>query len=535
MRRMRAHRLHLNYMLRKSLKLVVGVSLTGAISGIGLAAAACDAGPRAAATPVSNVWVDTNGGRCTRSAKPSSYSDAKACGSIDAAWDVCKPGDKIVVRKGSYPEQTITGDKTAPGCAVRAENGTTIGALETHGAFFSLRNITIDVGAAKLVGWKDRASNVTLQNVRLHGPFVVVDIFRASNVRWLGGELGTAGQTGGARVCGEDAQPVQLGEADHVTISNVTFHPQAADLTPSGCSVNGQHLEMIRVDGGTSFFTLRNSTFDNGDQSNTASVFITEPGGSIDPHDLTFENNFFGTNAAAVGAFQVHSNVSPCVNFTFAYNTFRKTPGAFGCASAVNVRWIGNLGPLPPGPSCFGERFANVWQDTSRDNCGKDKWVLGARGQTDKLGLGGPDGFHLQRGSPAIDASEAAGYCTGPLHAIDRDGGRRQIGIRCDAGADEFKGEPAVVASLTRTRWKGRGSNRLLVLSFNLRETVAANVRVVQNGRTIGQTDRAGLRVGIVNAAINVNAVPGKASLRIIFRDVAGNRRLVNRAIRVPA
>jgi hypothetical protein len=527
MRRMRAHRLHLNYMLRKYLKLVVGVTLTGAVSGIGLAAAACDAGPRVAATPASNVWVDTNGGRCTRSAKPTSYSGAKACGSIDAAWDVCKPGDRIVVRKGSYPEQTITGDKKAPGCAVRADNGTTISGLETNGAFFSLRNITIDVGAAKLVGWKDRASNVTLRNVRLQGPFVVVDIFKASNVRWLGGELGTAGQTGGARVCGEDAQPVQVGEADHITISNVTFHPQAADLTPS-CSVNGQHLEMIRLDGGTSFFTLRDSTFDSGDRSNTASIFITEPGGSADPHDLTFENNFFGTNDAAVGTFESHRNVSPCVNFTFAYNTFLTTPGAFECTSAVDVRWIGNLGPFPPGPQCFGTRIDNVWQDTNRDDCGSDRWVTGPRGHTNRLGLTA-DGFHLGRGSAAIDAGEVAGYCVEKLRALDHDGGRRQIGIRCDAGADEYQKGQAVVASVGAPRWSGG----LLRIPLRTREPVTVAVRLLQGARTVARLTsrvpsprRTQLELRGIHGA-------GSARLSIVLIDVAGNRRVVQRSVTI--
>jgi hypothetical protein len=513
---------------------IAAIAAIAALSGLGLAAAACDARPTRAPAGA-NLWVDTSGGRCTRSGKPAAYRDANACGSIDAAWDACRPGDTIAVRSGVYGEQRITGNKAAPGCIARGDKGTTIGALETSGAFFRLTGVTIDVGTAKLVGWKDRASNVTLTNVRLHGPFVIVDLFRASNVRWIGGEFGTAGEVGGARVCGEDAQPVQLGEVDHVTISDVTFHPQAADLTPSPCSSNGQHLEMVRVDGGTTFFTLRNSTFDNGDGSNTASVFITEPGGSIDPHDLTFENNFFGTNDAAVGAFQVHSNVSPCVNFTFAYNTFRKTPGAFGCTSAVNVRWIGNLGPLPPGPSCFGTRLDNVWQDTSRDNCGNDKWVLGPRGGTDKLGLGGADGFHLQRGSPAIDAGEAAGYCTNSLHAIDRDGRPRQIGVRCDAGADEFAGAPAVVASLSRTRWRvGTSGVRALGLILNIRETVAADARIIRNGRTIARAPQISLRVGVRTIILPVHATPGGAGLRVVLKDVAGNRRIVQRAIRVP-
>ena len=219
---------------------------------------------------------------------------------------------------------------------------------------------------------------MTLRNVGLHGPFVRVDINKVGNIRWLGGELGTAGRTGGKRVVCRDALPVQVGEADHITFDEITFHPQDADETPSNTptciSSNGFHLEMIRLDGGTSFFTLRNSTFENGDHSGTASIFITEPGGDAEPHDLTFENNFFGTSDSSV-ALDVHANVSRCLNFTFAYNTFLKTPGLFQCTSDVNVKWIGNLGPNGPSSPCFGTSINNVWQDPRRDSCGSDKWV----------------------------------------------------------------------------------------------------------------------------------------------------------------
>ena len=360
--------------------------------------------------------MDRNGGSCARSARPIGYRDAAACGSIDAAWDACRPEDTITVRAGVYGEEKITGNKAAPGCAVRGESTTTVGGLITDGSFFRLRDVTIDVGNAKRAGWRATADNVTLTNVLLHGPFVAVEISGASNVSWNGGELGTTGQTGGKRVCGQDAEPLQIGDADHITIDGIRFHPQDADSTPNSCSANGFHLEMVRIDGGTSFFTLRNSTFDNGDHSGTASIFITEPGGDTDPHDLTFENNFFGTNDS-VGTFNVHPNVSPCRNLTFAYNTFRAPLGVLQCASATNTRWIGNLGAKGPSSQCLGSYTNNVWQDTSRDRCGTDRWVPGARGQVDRLGLGGPDSFNLQAGSPAIDAGEATGYCTTTLGA----------------------------------------------------------------------------------------------------------------------
>ena len=334
-----------------------------------VAAGTCGASPDgravrlASATVKANLWIDRDGGSCRRSSGGVVHPDAVACGSIDAAWDACRPGNTIVrAGQASTARQKITRRKVAPGCTVRGERGTTIGDLVTGGAYFTLRNVTVAVGEAKHAGWKVSASNVTLADVRLHGPFVRVDMYRVANIRWVGGELGISGRTGGKRVCGRDALPVQIGEADRVTIDNVRFHPQDADPTPSACSSNGFHLETIRLDGGTSFFTLRNSTFDSGDHSGTATIFITEPGGDAEPHDLTFENNFFGTSDSIV-ALNVHSNVSRCANFTFAYNTFLKTPGLFQCTAAVNVRWIGNLGPNGPSSPCFGTSVNNVWQD----------------------------------------------------------------------------------------------------------------------------------------------------------------------------
>lgn len=524
-------------MLFKRLTLVVGIAAFVGLPVLCLGATASSVPPgirSAQSGPSANLWVDSDGGRCSRSGEKVPYRSATACASIDAAWDACRPGDRIAMGPGVYGPQTITGNKNAPGCVVDGRR-TTIGGLDTSGAFFTLEDVTIDVGTAKQEGWKDRASNVTLKNVDLHGPFVTVDIYRVSNVRWLGGELGVAGRDGGRRVCGEDAQPVQLGEADHIVFSGVRFHPQDADLTPSSCSSNGQHLEMIRIDGGTSFFTLRDSTFDSGDHSNTASVFITEPGGSIDPHDLTFENNFFGTNGAAVGTFQSHQNVSPCVRFTFAYNTFLTTPGAFECPSAVGVRWIGNLGPLPPGPVCFGSRVDNVWQDTNRDNCGNDKWVTGPRERTNLLGLGA-DGFHLTGRSPAIDAGEASGYCIDKLRARDHDGARRQIGIRCDAGADEYQKGPAVVATVGAPRSGHSNSGALLKLPLRAKEPVTADVRLLQGARVLART-KAAVKPGKGRTELVLHSITGsgRAQLLIVLTDVAGNKRTVQRAVTITA
>ncbi len=49
-----------------------------------------------------NLWVDTNGGSCTRQATAGSYVDAQACGSFNAAYAVASPGDTIYIKGGTY-------------------------------------------------------------------------------------------------------------------------------------------------------------------------------------------------------------------------------------------------------------------------------------------------------------------------------------------------------------------------------------------------------------------------------------------------
>ena len=112
----------------KRLRLVVFFAAAIAVSGAGIGVAG-----RAIDSPVmiklastgANLWVDSNGGQCTRSGTPAVYRDATACGSIDAAWDACRPGDTIIIRAGVYAAQMVTGDKAAPGCTVKGESNTT--------------------------------------------------------------------------------------------------------------------------------------------------------------------------------------------------------------------------------------------------------------------------------------------------------------------------------------------------------------------------------------------------------------------------
>jgi hypothetical protein len=63
--------------------------------------------PPPARNGTANLWVDTNGGACTRLAAPAPYADSAACGTFDSAYQAASPGDTIVIRGGSYGSQRI--------------------------------------------------------------------------------------------------------------------------------------------------------------------------------------------------------------------------------------------------------------------------------------------------------------------------------------------------------------------------------------------------------------------------------------------
>lgn len=105
--------------------------------------------PPPSTSTIAHVWIDPNGGTCTRSSTPVAYADASACGSLDAANDIAQNGDTILARGGTYGPQTVTAgnNRTAQAYAtvLAGETMTIAGALNFSGA----RYLSIDGGGGK--------------------------------------------------------------------------------------------------------------------------------------------------------------------------------------------------------------------------------------------------------------------------------------------------------------------------------------------------------------------------------------------------
>ena len=236
--------------------------------------------PSLASAQTANLWIDSSGGSCTRQSTAAGYSDAAACASMQAALATCAPGDTIRMKAGTYGAQTITAAKTSPGCTIIAEATTSLtGKLITDGSWYEIQNVA---GA----GWEAAGSNITCRGCNFAGAQVDWNS-GSTNVSWVGGSLRNFSCGSG---CDHGMGIFTLGS--NLLIDGVTF-----DSIRGTGAAQGQHFEVIRVDGNINGLTIRKSTFTN-NLTNTSTIFFSTWNG-YKPKNITVENSFFGNSGDA--------------------------------------------------------------------------------------------------------------------------------------------------------------------------------------------------------------------------------------------
>jgi hypothetical protein len=381
-----------------------------------------------------NLWIDSNGGSCTRQASGAAYSDAAAC-SWNAAYQAARSGDLILVRAGSYGVTSIGPTNTALTSAVtiQAESGATVNvdSLTTSGDWLTLKNITIPTGNNHARGWFTTASNITLDNVNVTGPWANVKITGGASVTWKNSGLGTPGNTQ-IRLCAQgDGEPMELSNVSNLLLSNIDFYPFQPELGNSACGPDSNmHLETIRVWDGVNGWKLERSRFHRGDGSGSARVFFSKISGT-DPSNITFVNNWFGSSSGTVSIYLTAN--SACNNYVFAYNSWEEG-FVDQCSPKNSLLMVGNAA-VEPSYDCMGTvSTRNLWVWNAGGSCGSDQWVIDPGNSLNALKFAS-DGYHLQAGSPAINAGETT-LCAQYTGGVDIDG-RPRSGT-CDAGPDEF-------------------------------------------------------------------------------------------------
>ncbi len=245
-----------------------------------------------------NLWVDLDGGTCSRQSTPASYSSPSACSSFQTAYNASLLGDTVRVVAGTYSSQTMWYDANKASetndsdVQIIANGAVNIGSFSGYG----VRHVTLDgfsISGSLILYCQDSGLPNSIANGR-HPVDVTVkngsmSFFRSENASMftVSGnnigpsssviKIGASSDTGGAN-CTDQAPSNQV-------IENNTIHDfrEASALS---------HMECIFVEGVQGLVIRRNkisgcSVFD---------IFFKQQlsAGAFGMSNITVENNMLG-------------------------------------------------------------------------------------------------------------------------------------------------------------------------------------------------------------------------------------------------
>jgi hypothetical protein len=368
-----------------------------------------------------NLWVDANGGSCTRFSPPAAYVDAQACPSLSAAYNAAQNGDFVAITDGTYGRQVIpSGSKTVTFQAAAGVTPT-LGTVQVQASNITLKHVLIqrndDPGAAPTL--EVLGSYNTFDEVNVDTKFVLIPPTTGRLGLSLSGNFNTFKNGSVYNVVDEKGVLVAPSGSSYAT-HNTFDHWDVHDVRVTDSAV---HNECVFNEG--DYLTWKNSSFYN---CATFDMNVTLCCGNPHYGNLTLINNVFehaykadgtwhyyslGVNGAALGTFD---------NFLIVDNTF-ETPAATGPGmTGNNYVWANNIGTW----DCVSN---GVYSHNVGKVCGTTDRAATSYGWMDPA----HHNFHLTPGSPAIDEANSA---YGPN--LDKDGIQRPVGPQPDAGPYEY-------------------------------------------------------------------------------------------------
>jgi hypothetical protein len=395
-----------------------------------------------------NLWVDANGGTCSRTAgSGAAYSDAAACGSLAAAENAATGGDTVRIKNGIYGAQRITDAKSSRVTYVgESKEGVVFTGTVSLTDQVALRDLTItndSHGFRALAA--DNTNGVRLLNVDMEGDYVSFHPTNVTDLQYIGGRFADFDGTRNPRTCSPtDDQPLWIAGGSDILIEGVHFGDTGGSpAARGGCANDGAHIEMVRIDQGAANVTLRRNVF-NANGSTTATIFLSDFGAR--PVKPRIVGNVIGDSNVPV-----NYGAGACTDMVIAYNTVNYLGDFTACSSTAGTKIVGNLASKPAyaPPTSGAATFTDNVMQASADISYVGTWVSGPDFSLSNLGLTSstvtsPSSAHLAPGSPAIDAGEtpsASDICTDESIMGTRgdiDGDPRPRDGKCDAGADEY-------------------------------------------------------------------------------------------------
>ncbi len=363
--------------------------------------ACSDTAAPAPKVPTRYVAPGGDGPKCERS---------DPCGSIEAAYKLAKPGERVEVTAGAYGPQVIPAlGHARPRIEVRAARRArvSVAGLEIRADHVVLRGIdSSDYLNVDSTLPDDPVEDVTLVGVRTATHVLV----GTRNFTWRGGSIGPKLDDKLSFIAG---RPTNY----RATYDRVTWH----DATRTSGDVHTECLMVLGVQG----LTIKNSRFTN---CAVFDMLISRLAGDPVPRDIVIENTVLEASKDVDGSngyYAIITGTDPIHGLTLRNNTWDL--GIAFQGPVTNARVTGNIGRAA---SCLdGARYShNVFTDK---RCGgTDRVVRNAFSQFVNPAKGD---WRLKRGARAVDAAD-------PRDHPRRDAAGTRRSGRPDAGAFELRG-----------------------------------------------------------------------------------------------
>jgi hypothetical protein len=390
------------------------------------------------AQKAANVWVDTNGGTCTRQSTLGAYVDEQACSSMQAALTAALAGDTIVLKSGTYAAQSITSGQKASTVNFVAESSgqVLVGYLHIVGVD------KIHVTGVIASGTGDSRGGLEITEGKKEFTDLVIDGFAgsyagisASNVTVKNSEFGNA------NVCNMP-NPADIEDgfrfwgrpngttAHNDKLLNSVIHDWRG---PNGCGSLALHVDGMQLQGGDGIVIDGNRFYNNETSDIQQGIW-----GNVTLGSMLVQNNFFGApytwgNVLSIGQ-------APCAGAVIQNNVFASDASSVnnsgGCIGGGPTQrsnvYLGPVTNCDVGSTFSGDH--NIFPRSGGTACGRNakrctvQWLNGAPSSS--------NGYDMHVSSSDTCTKDAANPSTYP--PADFYGTARPQGRAPDAGAFEI-------------------------------------------------------------------------------------------------
>jgi len=381
-----------------------------------------------------HVWIDADGGRCSRSDEPAAYEDGGACESLAEAYDAASLGDTVRLAKGTYGGQAIAAEEPkgdpdtvlerivflpaddVPGSVVFT------GTIEVLAPHVELRRLSVPEETI-IVRYRSDSENERAGNVHLvENDVGKIQVNSVWNFRLAGNDVGPREDSDGIDIY---AYPPDDGHHPrNGIIEDNDVHDHS--LSPG----SSEHIDAIQLTAGEDIVIRRNKLRAYHHQGILAK---TDQGPIV---NLTIENNWIDAPVEPGFSLQLHQTSRELTGTVVRYNTFLRAPNPRPADSEMGD----------------GVMYGNLWPEMAPFAC--EQWTDNAWDASYNVSESGPpcggDPYVLTGGDPFVDrnafdlrlvdgaeARERGDPDRCPDDDLERTLRPLPAGTTCDAGAHE--------------------------------------------------------------------------------------------------